>query len=52
MALGLLKEIKGNKATAPYTGDTAYCRAGEESRIVGWETGADDYLTKPFSSKN
>ncbi|HUP14433.1 MAG TPA: ATP-binding protein, partial [Niastella sp.] len=26
-------------------------RAGEESKIVGWETGADDYLTKPFSSK-
>jgi PAS domain S-box-containing protein len=26
-------------------------RAGEEARIEGYETGADDYLVKPFSSK-
>jgi PAS domain S-box-containing protein len=26
-------------------------RAGEESRIEGYQTGADDYLVKPFSAK-
>ncbi|WP_164851339.1 ATP-binding protein [Larkinella soli] len=26
-------------------------RAGEEARIEGYETGADDYLVKPFSAK-
>ncbi len=26
-------------------------RAGEESKIEGYETGADDYLIKPFSAK-
>jgi DNA-binding response OmpR family regulator len=27
-------------------------RAGEESKIEGYLTGADDYLVKPFSSKD
>ena len=26
-------------------------RAGDESRMEGWETGADDYLTKPFNAR-
>ncbi|MCS3797429.1 ATP-binding protein [Niastella sp. OAS944] len=47
----LLKEIKENKATVHIPVILLTARAGEESRIVGWETGADDYLTKPFSSK-
>lgn len=49
--IGLLKEVKANKATAHIPVILLTARAGEESKIVGWETGADDYLTKPFSSK-
>jgi signal transduction histidine kinase len=49
--IGLLKEIKNNRATAHIPVILLTARAGEESKIVGWETGADDYLTKPFSSK-
>ncbi|THU32521.1 response regulator [Niastella caeni] len=49
--IGLLKAMKLNKATAHIPVMLLTARAGEESRIEGWETGADDYLTKPFSSK-
>jgi signal transduction histidine kinase len=49
--IGLLREVKANKATAHIPVILLTARAGEESKIVGWETGADDYLTKPFSSK-
>lgn len=49
--IGLLQEIKANKATAHIPVMLLTARAGEESKIAGWETGADDYLTKPFSSK-
>lgn len=47
----LVKVIKANKLTAHIPVILLTARAGEESKIVGWETGADDYLTKPFSSK-
>ena len=49
--IGLLKEIKSNKATSNIPVIFLTARAGEESRIEGLETGADDYLVKPFSSK-
>ncbi|WP_296618249.1 ATP-binding protein [Marivirga sp.] len=49
--IGLLKEIKSNKATATIPVIFLTARAGEESKIEGLETGADDYLVKPFSSK-
>jgi signal transduction histidine kinase len=49
--IGLLQEVKASKATAHIPVILLTARAGEESKIVGWETGADDYLTKPFSSK-
>ncbi|MBC7382430.1 MAG: PAS domain-containing protein [Bacteroidia bacterium] len=49
--IGLLKEIKSNKATANIPVIFLTARAGEESRIEGLETGADDYLVKPFSAK-
>ncbi len=49
--IGLLKEIKSNKATANIPVIFLTARAGEESKIEGWETGADDYLVKPFSAK-
>jgi signal transduction histidine kinase len=47
----LLQKVKANKTTAHIPVILLTARAGEESKIVGWETGADDYLTKPFSSK-
>lgn len=49
--IGLVKAVKGDKATAHIPVILLTARAGEESKIVGWETGADDYLTKPFSAK-
>ncbi|AEI51819.1 ATP-binding protein [Runella slithyformis] len=47
----LLKEIKDNPQTAQLPVILLTARAGEESKIEGYETGADDYLVKPFSSK-
>ena len=47
----LLKEIKSNKTTANTPVILLTARAGEESKIEGWGMGADDYLVKPFSSK-
>ncbi|WP_297332325.1 ATP-binding protein [Flavobacterium sp.] len=49
--LQLVKEIKSNPETAVLPLILLTARAGEESRIHGYETGADDYLVKPFSSK-
>lgn len=47
----LLKEVKDNPQTAQLPVVLLTARAGEESKIEGYETGADDYLVKPFSSK-
>ncbi|MCR5862887.1 ATP-binding protein [Flavobacterium sp. J372] len=47
----MLKEIKKNPITAMIPVVLLTARAGEESRIEGYETGADDYLVKPFSAK-
>ena len=47
----LLKAIKSNRSTANIPVILLTARAGEESRIEGWGVGADDYLVKPFSSK-
>ena len=49
--IGLLKGIKTNKSTTQIPVILLTARAGEESKIEGWETGADDYLVKPFSSR-
>ena len=49
--IGLLKEIKSNKATANIPVIFLLARAGEESKIEGWETGADDYLVIPFAAE-
>ncbi len=46
----LLKEVKENPAIAHIPVILITARAGEESRIEGYETGADDYMTKPFSA--
>ncbi|HWA35078.1 MAG TPA: response regulator, partial [Cyclobacteriaceae bacterium] len=47
----LLKEIKAGKETSNLPVILLTARAGEESRIEGYETGADDYLVKPFAAK-
>ncbi|MEO6039554.1 MAG: PAS domain-containing protein, partial [Saprospiraceae bacterium] len=49
--LELLKAIKENPRTAQIPVVLLSTRAGEESRIEGFEIGADDYLIKPFSAK-
>lgn len=47
----LLKEVKKNPVTERIPLILLSARAGEESRIEGYEIGADDYLIKPFSAK-
>jgi len=47
----LLKEIKENKKYERIPVILLTARAGEESRIEGYQIGADDYLVKPFSTK-
>lgn len=47
----LLREIKKNRETTMIPVVLLTARAGEESKIEGYETGADDYLVKPFSSR-
>ncbi len=49
--LGLLKEIRTNNLTSSMPVILISARAGEEDTIKGIEAGADDYLVKPFSSK-
>jgi PAS domain S-box-containing protein len=46
----LLKAVKENREIAHIPVILITARAGEESRIEGYETGADDYMTKPFSA--
>ncbi len=47
----LLTLLKANPATQSIPLIFLSARAGEEARIDGLEAGADDYLVKPFSSK-
>lgn len=47
----LMKAIKANPDLNRLPIILVSARAGEEARIEGYETGADDYLVKPFSAK-
>jgi PAS domain S-box-containing protein len=47
----LLKAVKEDQRTRNLPVILLSARAGEESRIEGYEIGADDYLVKPFSAK-
>jgi len=47
----LLKAIKENKKYERIPVILLTARAGEESRIEGYQIGADDYIVKPFSTK-
>lgn len=49
--IDLLKQIKEHPPTSGIPVIILTARAGEESKIEGYETGADDYLVKPFSSR-
>jgi len=47
----LLHAVKGSTSTENIPVIFISARAGEEARIEGYNIGADDYLVKPFSSK-
>ncbi|MCF6408097.1 ATP-binding protein [Chitinophaga filiformis] len=47
----LLHHIKHEPATSSLPVILVSARAGEEAKIEGYDIGADDYLTKPFSAK-
>ena len=48
---GLLRELRRDEATRTIPVMMLSARAGEESRIEGFQAGADDYLVKPFSAR-
>jgi PAS domain S-box-containing protein len=47
----LLKALRGDPETATIPIIMLSARAGEEARIEGVDSGADDYLTKPFTAR-
>jgi PAS domain S-box-containing protein len=49
--LGLVREIRADPALRTLPVILVSARAGEESRLEGLQTGADDYLVKPFSAR-
>jgi PAS domain S-box-containing protein len=48
---GLLGELRADPRTKTVPVVLLSARAGEESRVEGLATGADDYLVKPFSAR-
>ncbi|MBK9713443.1 MAG: response regulator [Kouleothrix sp.] len=48
---GLLRELRADERTREVPVILLSARAGEEARIEGVATGADDYLVKPFSAR-
>ena len=48
---GLVAEVRGDAALRELPVILLSARAGEEARVEGLATGADDYLTKPFSAR-
>lgn len=49
--VGLLQAMRLDEALATIPVILLSARAGEEDRVAGLDTGADDYLVKPFSSR-
>jgi signal transduction histidine kinase len=47
----LLQHLKRQQVTNSLPVIMVSARAGEEAKIEGYDIGADDYLTKPFSAK-
>jgi PAS domain S-box-containing protein len=48
---GLLRRLRDHPETRSIPVILLSARAGEESRVEGMETGADDYLVKPFGAR-
>jgi PAS domain S-box-containing protein len=48
---GLLRELRADEQLRETPVLLLSARAGEEARVGGLESGADDYLTKPFSAR-
>jgi len=48
---GLLRELRADPTTKEIPIILLSARAGEESRVEGLESGADDYLIKPFAAR-
>jgi len=48
---GLLKAVRADEALRGIPVVLLSARAGEESRLEGLQSGADDYLVKPFSAR-
>jgi len=48
---GLLRALRADPRTREIPVILLTARAGEEERIGGLETGADEYITKPFSAR-
>ena len=48
--IALVKALRGDPAVAGVPVILLSARAGEEAKIEGLDTGADDYLVKPFSA--
>ncbi|MEO7217733.1 MAG: ATP-binding protein [Gemmatimonadaceae bacterium] len=48
---GLLRALRDNPLTSGIPVILLSARAGEEARIAGMQSGADDYLIKPFSAR-
>jgi signal transduction histidine kinase len=49
--VGLLKALRADPRTSTVPVILVSARAGEEARLAGLETGADDYLVKPFAAR-
>jgi PAS domain S-box-containing protein len=47
----LLAKLRASRATEHIPVILLSARAGEEARVAGLESGADDYLVKPFSAR-
>lgn len=49
--LALVRELRRDPRTSTLPIILLSARAGEEAKLTGLETGADDYLVKPFSAR-
>jgi len=48
---GLVRELRNDPELSGVPVVLLSARAGEEARVEGWGSGADDYIVKPFSAR-